>query len=107
MSYVAQTILVQLGGRRFLAMTGAKNLIGDEKSLSMRLPRGFAGNGIDYLTIRLEWDDTYTVESFKEKRTKSDAPQKAELEMVGRSTNVYCDVLQQVFTSLTGLYTHL
>jgi len=34
---VAKTILEQLGGNHFRMMTGAKNLAGDENSLSMRL----------------------------------------------------------------------
>ena len=34
---VAETILEQLGGNKFRMMTGAKNLAGDETSLSMRI----------------------------------------------------------------------
>jgi len=43
---IAQTIIAQLGGRRFIAMTGARNLIGGENYLMLSLPTGFAS----------EWD---------------------------------------------------
>lgn len=36
---VANTILEQLGGSKFLAMTGAKNLLADGNTLLMTLPK--------------------------------------------------------------------
>ena len=36
---VANTILNQLGGNQFLAMTGCKNLLGFENGLQMRIPK--------------------------------------------------------------------
>jgi hypothetical protein len=38
-TYVAETILEQLGGRQFLLLTGSKNLVKDDirKSLTMKL----------------------------------------------------------------------
>lgn len=40
---VAKTILEQLGGSRFLALTGSRNLVGDDTSLTMRLARNKSG----------------------------------------------------------------
>lgn len=36
---VANTILHQLGGRRFIAFTGARDLLGDTNSLTFKLPK--------------------------------------------------------------------
>ena len=36
---IPNVILQQLGGNKFLAMTGAKNLVGDGNTLRMTLPR--------------------------------------------------------------------
>lgn len=93
MSQVAQTILSQLGGNKFLAMTGATvSREGDD--LHVRLPR--------YRTVivKLTAADDYTVELVK-MNSKTYA--------ITRKTvdGVYCDNLQEVFTSLTGLLTRL
>ena len=37
---IAQTILTQLGGNRFLAMTGAKDLVNTGKGLQFAIGRG-------------------------------------------------------------------
>lgn len=104
---VAQIILAQLGGSRFVAMTGAKNLIAtgqDEKqlgALSFRLPRGFAKNGINYVRVTLDFDDTYTV-LFAKFNTRS-----YEVKKVSEFSGVYNDMLRELFTSETGLHTSL
>lgn len=62
---VANTILAQLGGNRFLGMTGAKNLTGSERGLTFALPRGArrVSGGlpvpITHVSIELKKDDTY------------------------------------------------
>jgi hypothetical protein len=55
---IAQTIFAQLGGRRFIAMTGARNLVGGENYLMFSLPTGFAKNRINNVRITLDWTDT-------------------------------------------------
>lgn len=57
---VANTILNQLGGNQFLAMTGCKNLMGFENGLQMRIPQN--GSKANFLKITLEADDTYKME---------------------------------------------
>ena len=59
---VAQTILDQLGGNKFIAMTGSKNFLGGEKSLSMKLAKN--QSGATHLRIELEPTDTYKMEFF-------------------------------------------
>ena len=96
---VAKTILEQLGGRRFIAMTGAKNFLGSERSLSFRLPSYFARNGINAIRITLAANDTYTVEFSKIRGTKFTA--------VSTHEGIYWDGLAALFTAETGLFTTL
>lgn len=93
----ATTILKQLGGRRFIAMTGTKNLVCNEKdeSLSMELKRN--NLKAKYLRITLR-NDLYDMEFFSINR-KFDLVSKYKIE------GVYADMLQSVFTEQTGLYT--
>jgi hypothetical protein len=95
---VAQTILAQLGGNKFIAMTGSKNFGAGENYLSMKLTR----NKIQaqYLTISLNSMDTYDMTFFSVDK-QFNRKTKASIE------GVYCDMLQDIFTQYTGLYTHL
>jgi hypothetical protein len=64
---VAHTILAQLGGRRFCAMTGAKQFVGSETSLMFTLPGtpGFVLHNIRKVRITLDPSDTYTMTFFR------------------------------------------
>lgn len=97
--HVSNTILEQLGGRRFIAMTGAKDLIGNTDSLMFRLPRGFAKGGINLVKISLRQTDTYSVEALK--------LDPAECKIIERVDFVFAEDLQRLFTRITGLDTHL
>lgn len=98
---VANTILQQLGGGRFLTMTGAKNLIGDRNRLIFMVPKGRSkdGKAVNKVVITLDPSDTYTVQTFYI-RSGNATP-------VGSESDIYADQLQASFTRLTGLYTHL
>lgn len=96
---VANTILAQLGGSRFLAMTGARNLLGDATSLQFKLPRGLAKDGCNFVHITLDVSaDTYTVRFAKLGR----APKFTVTELDSVSS-VHADSLRHVFTVQTGL----
>ena len=98
---VAATILAQLGGRRFTAMTGAKNFIAGNDHLLFQLPAGFARDGINKVKVTLDWTDTYTVEFLRcNFRTRS-------VVTVSTHSGVYDDGLQRLFAEVTGLDTHL
>lgn len=106
---VAHTILEQLGGRQFLALTGCKNLVGGDRSLSMRLSKN--KSKANRMTVTLEPDDTYTVEFVHETMPRLD---KATFEYVDGKREVkllregvYCDMLQDLFEEATGLYVTL
>ena len=51
---VAKTILEQLGGNHFRMMTGAKNLAGDENSLSMRIGRNSSNSKEPLIVLLLQ-----------------------------------------------------
>ena len=95
---IADTILKQLGGGRFIAMTGAKNLafMSNPPGLHMSIGRG-TKDGIKYLRVNYDrGSDTYTM-IFANKSGGT----------VKSVSNVYANSLQRVFTSTTGFDTHL
>ncbi|EDZ4570188.1 hypothetical protein GVS27_22935 [Salmonella enterica] len=97
---IAVEILNQLGGNKFIAMTGAKNFVWLENGgLIFKLPSNFACNDINLVKIELDPSDTYNVEFFKSRG--------ASLKSIASYTMIYCDQLQDIFTETTGLYTHL
>lgn len=105
----AEIILEQLGGNKFLVMTGAKNLLADGNTLRMTLPRNMSKANRLYIT--LEADDTYTMRFFKftagRMNTKTYTWTKDKSEDVKVVSGVYFDMLQEIFTSVTGMYTRL
>lgn len=92
---VANTILEQLGGRRFIMMTGAKKFIGTANSLIFRVP-GRTSDGCNKVVVTLTAMDDYTIETFFIR-----APQTHRA--CSTRDGVYCDNLQAVFSSITGL----
>jgi len=97
---IPETILSQLGGKRFQVMTGARNFMADgERKLIFSIPRGSAKNNIVRVTIELDWMDLYTMKFYKFRNLTP--------EVVAEYDGVYFDQLQDIFTSETGLYTKL
>ncbi|EFN7651403.1 TPA: hypothetical protein U0S22_004429 [Escherichia coli] len=100
---VATEILRQLGGNRFIVMTGAKSFSyfdeNGECGLTFRLPSNFAMKGINLVKIKLDFTDTYQV---KFSRVRG-----AEVKDISRFDNIYCDQLALLFTQETGLHTVL
>jgi hypothetical protein len=97
-SFSAVTILEQLGGNRFIAMTGAKDFIKDEVNRMIGFKIGRNSKSINYVRITLNGKDLYDME-FLRKR-------KLDLKVVSKANDVYFDQLQDVFTENTGMYTH-
>lgn len=96
---VAAEIMRQLGGGRFILMTGARHFVADDDySLSFQMPRS---NGIQAVTIKLNGGDTYDMEFCKINKTP---PYR---HVIATEQDVYFDELQKIFTSLTGLATSL
>ena len=97
---IATTILEQLGGHRFVTMTGAKDILALESGLRFKLPGagGFTKKGINLVSIILEGMDTYTVK-FEKVRGMT-------RKTIAEFSDIYSDGLQELFTRETGLDTH-
>jgi len=94
---VANTILQQLGGRKFIAMTGAKDLMGGPDFLAFRV--GANPKRVNKVRITLNAHDYYDVEFFHLRNMKAT--------LLSRVEDVSVDMLRDVFTQNTGLYTSL
>jgi hypothetical protein len=90
---VPKTILEQLGGDDFIALTGATAFIGTEDSLTFRAGRN--PNGVSHVRVTLTGTDLYAVTFFHTGK----GPRIAD--------EVRCDILQDVFFEHTGLHTRL
>ena len=106
---VVDTIIEHLGGNSFLAMTGANNLLADGNALRMNLPKNTSK--ANRLWITLEADDTYTMNFFRftaERLNRKSYTRTDDKEVeVKVFENVYFDMLQDLFTEVTGMYTYL
>lgn len=96
MTFSAGEVLKQLGGNRFIAMTGAKNFVKDDKKqmIGFKVPK--AKDSIKYVRITLNEMDTYDVEFLN-----------INMKTVKKVDGIYNDQLQETFTEYTGLATHL
>lgn len=90
MKTVASEILHQLGGNRFIAMTGAKGFLDGGNYLAFLLPRKVK------MVITLTECDLYRVTKYKIKNY--------DLVEQDARDGVWADQLQEVFTDMTGLY---
>ena len=95
---VARIIWEHLGGNNFRVMTGAKNLLNTGDGLAMKLGRNSSNS--NYLKITLNSMDLYDMKFAKLTRM-------GELKSVKEYDNVYNDMLTDVFTKHTGMYTKL
>lgn len=129
---VAQTILQQLGGNQFVAMTGAKNLVATDNGL--RLDFGKNASQANQLKITLRGDDTYDMEFWRKERNfnpysilmryadkglseaefnakvkaaTEKAMKNAEAKMLKRYSGIYFDQLQPLFREFTKMNTRL
>ena len=98
---VAKTILAQLGGGKFVAMTGASHIFGDADRLTFALPGkpGFVKDRINHVEIILDPSDTYRVH-FRRVTPKGITPK-------GEFHDVYAEDLRPLFERVTGLATSL
>lgn len=104
----AATILAQLGGRGFLLMTGARNLLAAGRSphnprpwLRMDLPPN--QSGANRFRVLLLPSDTYQVDFYHQQLTAG----VAEISQEQVFTDVYADELPGLFRRVTGFETRL
>lgn len=103
----AEIILQQLGGRRFIMMTGARDLgRGDDPHphLNIRLRSNMTHARGTHVRITLKPSDTYHIEFFK---MRMSGPRLGQITSIDQRSDVFAEDLQRVFTELTGLETHL
>jgi len=89
--------LKQLGGNKFIAMTGAKNFAVGPKGMGFKIGRN--SKNINYIRIDLKSTDLYDMEFINIRGSK--------IKVVKKITGVYNDQLQKMFTKYTGMYTSL
>lgn len=99
---IAQTILAQLGGGRFAAMTGAKNFLAKPSALQFSLPARFAQNKATIVEVELnEAHDLYVLRFYKFNRAKLSS------QLIEEIDQVHVEDLRRIFTDRTGLETSL
>ncbi|MFM2666730.1 hypothetical protein AAFX24_18035 [Vibrio mediterranei] len=96
---IANTILAQLGGNRFIRMTGAKQFVALEQGLMFALPGRLAKLGVNKVRIELNASDTYTMTTLRVNARQGEAIE------VQCESYLYCDQLEETFETMTGVYT--
>jgi hypothetical protein len=90
-------VIKQLGGGRFIAMTGAKDFFIGPKGVVFKIGRN--SKGVNYVRINLNSMDTYDVEYLSVRNYKEKVKSTAK--------GIYADMLRDSFEAHTGLRTSL
>ncbi len=109
---IAITIMQQLGGRRFVMFTGAKEFTTIKNGLQFKIGRNSSKanrveitlNGADLYDMKFIKFRPFSVKVDHRKGEVKTIEQK--IELVKEWNDVYFDQLQDLFTETTGLYTH-
>lgn len=109
---IANTILQQLGGTRFVAMTGAKNFVALENGIKFNVGRN--ASKANTVKITLNGLDLYDIEFIKftpfkisvNHKTCTVTTREEKTEVIETYNDYYAEILQELFTRVTGLYTH-
>lgn len=101
----------QLGGHKFVVMTGSEftgymeNESGNMEQI-IKLSRN--KSGADKLIVTYEEDkDVYSMRFIKSSKFNKRTFSFSETEEIYFTSGIYSEQLQEVFTQVTGLYTHL
>ena len=89
MNTIARTILEQIGGKRFAVMTGSRDFVDMGNRLRMSLARNKTSAN------RLDIRKTFSKKTFESKAMDVEVHE-----------GIFFDMLEEVFTQVTGLYTH-
>jgi hypothetical protein len=90
---IATTILSQLGGSKFKAMTGAKNFVALERGLQFDFPKA-GKNKANRVQIVLSPTDLYTVAFYKARGLNCD--------LLASSHGLFADMLKGTIERATG-----
>lgn len=96
----AHEILQQLGGHKFICMTGAQYITYDSQATTPNLSFKIRDSRtVTHVTIKLDATDTYTIEFMKARGPK--------IKTVATKTGIYDTMLRDTFEEVTGLHTSL
>ena len=99
MNMIAKTILEQIGGRRFAAMTGSKDFIDMGNGLRMSLARNkTSANRLDIIYDAVA--DLYNMRFYR--RTFSKKTFECKTKDIETHEGIYCDMLEEMFTNGFG-----
>ena len=109
---IAVTILQQLGGRRFVMFTGAKDFTTIDNGLRFKIGRNASKanrveitlNGADLYDMTFIKYRPFSVKVDHRKGEVKTIEEKSETVKVWN--DIYFDQLEELFTETTGLYTH-
>lgn len=91
----------QIGGKRFAIMTGSRNFMDLGDGVRMNLARN--KTSANRLAITLDkGTDTYRMQFYRMTVSKHFEVKTKDIAVY---EGVYCDMLEEIFTSVTGLYT--
>ena len=112
-----QDILQQIGGNKFLVMTGSKiKYYGYDNMGYVYLMFQLSKNQskAQFLKIQLNGKDLYNMEFTRIKKTLNKEYlaigikiYDEAIEIIKTYEDIYCDQLQEIFTDITGMYTRL
>jgi hypothetical protein len=110
---IANTILQQLGGNQFIAMTGSSKFIAVDGGNTLLMKLVLNKSGCNVLRVTLDADDTYTmvfqyeqVTPIKKLVFNPDLP-RLKVSKQQEFNGVYCDQLKDIFEEVTGLFVTL
>lgn len=93
---IAETIRDQIGNRA-LFMIGARDLMATKSGLRFKVGRN--AEGVTHLEIRLDANDTYTIDALRVRGGK--------VKLVHKALDVYADSLHGAIERMTGMATSL
>lgn len=101
---IAETILHQLGGRRFITMTGARNflVLSAPAGISFHIPGTMAKGRSNRVRITLNGSDLYDVTFGRETNSKLSG---VSYKVVSEFNGIHAENLAKLFEEETGLYT--
>lgn len=106
---IANTILSQLGGNKFLVMTGARDLINIGNGLQFTIGRN--SSQANRIIIRLNGNDLYNMSFIKITKGGLDKKtwtwKEGQHKTIKEFNDIFFDQLQELFTQVTGMNTHL
>lgn len=128
MTTISNIIFNQLGGQKFVVMTGAKYMVSSENGLTFQIGKNASKANLVKVTVNA--NDTYNLQFWnKGKEINSillmvkyfqqglndeqirikvaEAEKKAEPKMLKEYSGIYSDQLQELFTEYTKMYTKL